>query len=477
MPVVPSYYSTRSYYPRSTPSSSLLLNRTTSLDRSSYASSYNPSGSSGYGSSYSSSSYSSASKPPRPSYSSSYYYDTYKSRRETSSPTRSSTAYTSRNSSDSRDSEGRTYEKTIGQRSVSDASSRYASSTVSSRLRDNSSSRDSGYGSRLTSRDRSLDIKNGNTFDTKAYGPSPSSYATNYRWERPNKSKEKSVEIQVEDELKDEKINVSDRIRNFESIDDDDSSAPSSSSRSATSSAASRNYLSDEVAARRKRDEDNISARRQRLGLSPIRKSRSKTPDVSSHRKYATPERNGNEEDDEEDEPQKSVSELRRRYDTTNHNGYASSTKDDDESADDSVTSAKKVTPTIRCDSPETSASSTSRRRTDSGTYSSSRDSPPFASKYGTSDYSRSSRYSSDGTRNSYLESPSSSRRNKDTSPQSRSPEGRGSASSSSGSALTNGYKVGKYSLALCFAVDDSLNAVSQSLYHDLYKEENNKSL
>lgn len=417
MPVAPpisSYYSTRSsnfYRNSTTPSTSSLIGRNSSLDRSGY-SSYNSSyggysAYSSYGSRYSS-------KPPRPSYSSSYSSDSYRSRHD-SSPVRSS--YSSvRNTSETRESEERTYSsRGMGNRSASDASSRYAASTIASRLRDSSSnSRDSGYGgSRLTSRDRSVDVRNGNSFDTKAYGPSAASYASNYRWEGRGKNKDKSSDNDTNEETTpQERVRVTDRIRNYETIDDD---LPSPSSR----------YAADEVVARRKRDEDLISARRQRLGLSPIRKSRSRTPDHTSysrrsarspdHSSYVrrgarSPEQNGN---NEQEERRQSVIELRRKYDTSNHNGYTSSySKYDDESP------TAKAAPTIRCDSPTTTTSST-RRRTDSGNY--SRDSPISSRS------ANDSGNKSDSENRSSIkvgDSPASSRKAL-SSPHSRSPDGR----------------------------------------------------
>jgi len=83
--------------------------------------------------------------------------------------------------------------------------------------------------------------------------------------------------------------------------------------------------VSEDFAARRKKDEDFISARRQRLGLSPIRKSRSKTPEVYSKIRRS-PEQNGNDDSDDYLK-QKSVSDLKNKYD----NGYGSSREDEDE--------------------------------------------------------------------------------------------------------------------------------------------------
>lgn len=458
MPVAPplsAYYPSRStsYY-RSTPSTSL-LNRTTSLDRSSYSysspssygvSSYSPSYSSG--SSYASK-YSTSSRPPRPSYSSSYSSsDSYGRTRgiRDSSPSRHSYSSSTRNTSETRESEERSTKtrqdsltRSIGARSISDTSSRYASSTISSRLRDSSTSRDSGYGSRFTSRDRSLDIKNGNSsLDTKAYGPSASSYASNYRWEGRNKNKDKSADQESEETSVIERPKVSDRIRNFESFDDD--------STSSLASRVERTTINEEAVARRKRDEDNLAARRQRLGLSPIRTSRSRTPDYSTHkassssrsdyRKQSSPERNGNVDDEEGLERRPSVTELRRKYDSTNHNGYASTGKDDDDEAYASSSGTSyRETPTIRYDSAPSTSST--RRRTDSDNY--SRESPTSSYKPA-SEYSSGRRTSPDSDRDSSslnlrdsnrLESPSL-RRKTLGSPQSRSPEGRKSP-------LTNG--------------------------------------
>uniref|UniRef100_A0A6A7FNT3 ubiquitinyl hydrolase 1 n=2 Tax=Hirondellea gigas TaxID=1518452 RepID=A0A6A7FNT3_9CRUS len=459
MPVAPSvssyFPSSRTSYYRSTPSSSTssLLNRTTSLDRSSY-SSYTPSSYSTY-SPYYSSGYSSPSKysssvaarPPRPSYSSSYSSDNYKTR-STRDPSPVRSSYSARQSSESRESESRSSDarydsaanRSLGSRSISDTSSRYASSTISSRIRDGSISRDSGYGSsRLTSRDRSIDVRNGNASDTNAYGPSASSYASNYRWDGRNKNTDKTPETEST-EVQKEKVKVSDRIRNYESIDDETPIVSSSTRSSAT----------DEAVARRQRDDDHIAARRQRLGLSPIRSSRSKSPDYSStlrtsssssyitdnYRTKKSPERNGNEEDEGENECRQSVSELRRKYDTSNHNGYTSTSKED-ETTDDynggsSLTTCRD-TPTIRCESPTTTTSS-SRRRTDSDTY--SQDSPSsssiYASEYRSSNKNDSDKESFDKERESRrLDSPVLGRRTLGT-PPSKSPDGRRSP-------LTNG--------------------------------------
>ncbi|XP_018012324.1 ubiquitin carboxyl-terminal hydrolase 4 isoform X3 [Hyalella azteca] len=414
MPVAPSvtsYYPSRStsYYRSSTtPSASSYLGRTPSLDRSgysSYTSSYGGGSYSGYTSSYASRY--SATKPPRPSYTSSYSSESYRSRTNRD-PSPARTSYY-RQSSESRESEERsTSSRGLGSRSVSDTSSRYASSTLSSRLRDNSSSRDSGYSSRLTtsSRDRSSDIRNGNSVETKSYGPSASSYASNYRWEGRSKNKEKSIERDENDDREKEKVRVSERVRNYESFDDD--TPPSSTSA---------RVASEEAAARRKRDDDWISARRQRLGLSPIRKSRTSSPDLYTARPRQSVEHNGNDEgnedDNDNDERRQSVLELRRKYDSSNLNGYPS---------DDSST--VRPTPTIRCESP---TESVGRRRTDSGNY--SRDSPTsnHASASGNKSDSESGRDYRDSKR---LESPQPSRKNLG-SPQSRSPDGRKS--------LTNG--------------------------------------
>lgn len=460
MPVAPSmtaYYPSRSYYSsRSTPSSSL-LSRTTSLDRSSYSSyspvssygisSYTPYSGSTYTSRYSSSS---ASKPPRPSYSSTYSTESYRPRnaRDTS-PVRSS--YT-RNSSESRDSETRSTDsrqdsisRTLGARSISDTSSRYAASTVSSRLRDTSNSRDSGYSSRFTSRDRSLDIKNGNTFDTKSYGPSVSSYASNYHWEGRNKNKEKKSEIpDCESAEALEKIRVSDRIRNFEPFEDDGVPTPAPLT------------VSEEVLARRKKEEDKLAARRQRLGLSPIRKSRSKTPDYQNHKSSSyrsdycqnlSPERNGNDDTEAEIERRQSVSELRRKYDSSDQNGYASSSKDEsdiskDQTRTSSYSTEARETPSIRCESPTYNSSST-RHRTDSENF--SRESPP-SSKYSNDCGKNDAESDKDLRGSNKLGSPMTTHR-KLESPKSRSPDGRKSP-------LSNGIstKVSNYGIKCMFS-------------------------
>ncbi|KAF2363828.1 hypothetical protein FHG87_005415 [Trinorchestia longiramus] len=422
MPVAPSiasYYPTRSsnyYRSGTTPSASLYLGRTSSSDRSSYSSCTPSYGTGnyllGYTSAYGTSKYSTA-KPPRPSYSSSFSSDTYRSRTgRDSSPVRSSYY---RNSSESRESEERTFSRGIGARSISDTSSRYASSTISSRLRDSSNTRDSGYSSRLasTSRDRSNDIRNGNSVDTKAYGPSVSSYASNYRWDGRSKNKEKNAENDENEEP--EKVRVRERIKSYESFDDDTS----------TSSSATKN-LSDEVVALRKREEDRLSARRQRLGLSPICKSRSHSPDYGTLRTRKSPERNGNEEENDDDEPRQSVLELRRKYDFTNQNGYSSSSKYDDESP------TSRPTPTIRCESP---SAGSSRRRTDSGNYSRNSSTSNHVQDSGNKSDSDSGR---DYRGSRRIESPLPSRKN--LSHQSRSPDGRKSP-------LTNGTSAKQESL------------------------------
>lgn len=457
MPVAPmTYYPssgrTTYYSNRSNPSTSSLLGRTTSLERSNYSysspsyglSSYTPyGGTSSYSSRYSSTpSSTSANKPPRPSYSSSAYSstDSYRLRNtRDSSPVRSSYV---RNTSESRDTESRSkdtrYEsanRTIGARSISDTSSRYAASTISSRLRDTSTSRDSGYGSRLTSRDRSLDIKNGNAFESRSYGPSTSSYASNYRWEDRNKNKETKLETEAEETEAQAKIRVSDRIRNFEPCDEDNLSV----------STLSLAPVSDELA-RWKREEERLAARRERLGLKQIEKSRSRTPDYHNQRtshkteygKKSSPESNGNDDTETEIERRPSVTELRRKYDASNVNGYSSTSKEEDDYNDDGTDSLALLTrntPTIRCESPPYTSS---RRRTDSDTYSCD---SPISSKY-SSDYSSINKIDTETARDSgrdyrasnRLESPVTTRRNLD-SPKSRSPDTRKSP-------LTNGTSV-----------------------------------
>ena len=196
-PSVGTRYSTYSSY--RSPSSSSYLGRTTSLDRtpytpaSTYGSSYSSSTYGGY-SNYSSSKYS---LPPRPSYSASDAYRSSRSLRQ--SPARPSY---SRISSDSH-----LESSSPSSSSTSRYSSRY--------LRDSSASRDSGYGSRLTSRDRSVDYVNGNSYDTSHFGPSPSSYASNYRWE--SRDKDKTEENDITSQNGDaEKVRITDRIRAFE---------------------------------------------------------------------------------------------------------------------------------------------------------------------------------------------------------------------------------------------------------------------
>lgn len=203
MPVPPSSpsvgtrYSTYSSY---RPSSSSYLGRTTSLDRTPYTNTSTYGGS--YSGSYSGySSYSSKySLPPRPSYSSTS--DTYRSSRSLrQSPARPSY---SRISSDS-------LLESSSPSSSSSSTSRYTSRY----LRDSSASRDSGYGSRLTSRDRSVDYVNGNSYNTSHFGASPSSYAANYRWESREKDKtEENDSSSLNGDT--EKVRISERIRAFE---------------------------------------------------------------------------------------------------------------------------------------------------------------------------------------------------------------------------------------------------------------------
>lgn len=195
-PSVGRYSSYSSYRP----SSSSYLGRTTSLDRTPFTTA------SSYGSSYSTGTYSGYSNysskyslPPRHSYSASS--DTYRSSRSLrQSPARPSY---SRISSDS-------HLESSSPSTSSSSTSRYSSRY----LRDSSTSKDSGYGSRLTSRDRSVDYVNGNSYDTSHFGASPSAYASNYRWE--SREKDKTEESSATQNGDAEKVRISDRIRAFE---------------------------------------------------------------------------------------------------------------------------------------------------------------------------------------------------------------------------------------------------------------------
>lgn len=201
MPASTSYgkyssYSLYSSYPsyRSPTLTSSYLNRTTSLDRSSYLSSSASSGSSGsssnYGRYYSSSKGLSA-LPPRPS-------DSYRTSRSLRvSPIRS------------------TYNRLSSDSIVSDRDSKYSYS----RVRDYSLSKDSGYDSYHTSRDRSIDLQNGNGSISRR--SSLRNYDSDY------------------DREAEERVSVSDKIRSFENWRDP--------------------------------TEERLAQRRRRLGLSPAR--------------------------------------------------------------------------------------------------------------------------------------------------------------------------------------------------------------
>ena len=334
-----------SYYSRPQPSSpSSLIGRTTSLDRSSYSYSspsssygtYTPysSGSSSYASKYSSSS-TNASKPPRPSYSST---DSYRSRINRDPPSYSRNTSETRDDTDyRRDSIGRS----ASARSRILDSGGYSASTVASRLRDSSTSRDSGYGSRLTSRDRSIDIRNSNGLDGKAYGPSASSYATTYRWEG-NKEKD-----ELNDDL--DKISVNDRIGNYEKKEPDIKSRIQS--RCIIEERADR--------ARIKREEERLTARRERLGLDIYETSgRSRTPEIPSKfnsgesRLKNSNECNGNDSSSEGHRP--SIGDIRRKYESKS---LVNGTESNDENKNSGYTNSLNA----REESPIVT-----RRRTDS---------------------------------------------------------------------------------------------------------------
>ena len=358
MPVPPSttsvgrYSSYNSSYSSYRPSS--YLNRTTSLERSNYGSSStsnqkeSSTSNSSYGSGYSTYSvHSKYARPPRPSYSATS--DTYRSSRSLRvSPVR--TSYSTRISSDSRVSS-----KDSGNENKPN---RYS--------RDSSVSKDSGYGSRFTSRDRSIDMVNGNGIDVSSFGPSPSSYAFNYRWEGRHFGKEDpSLAPMVTGLLagkeadvteNDEKVRVSDRIKSFE---------PNKT-----------------VYDAREHELESIANRRRRLGLavSPPRETKSRTP-IS---RRISPERNNRNTSDENEnarssERRPSVTELARKYDT-NHNVSNGINKSDEEDTSPTyncnytaTTSPKEEITVLRPGSPVLIRN---RRRHDSSSKSDQRDSP-----------------------------------------------------------------------------------------------------
>lgn len=333
-PSVGRYSSYSSYSSYRSPSSSSYLGRTTSLDRSSYSSSYGGSYTSSYSSKYS--------RPPLPSYSAST--DTYRSSRSLrQSPARP--AY-SRLSSDSH-IESTPY------------SSRYAN--LDSK-RDTSSSRDSGYGSRLTSRDRSVDLVNGNGVDTSHFGPSHSSYACNYRWEARERDKADAKDADQNGE--DEKVCISDRIRAFETR---------SSARERLGLPAGR-----ESALTSLRDTGLSSSRDSGLSLGDTSLSRRRAarasdfPSRTSSARKSSPEAVSRDAADENantsSERRPSVTELCRKYDSNHNvtNGVARQEDEEDGSDGGSVCSGgpaleeatvrptRKAAESTRTDSPVT---------------------------------------------------------------------------------------------------------------------------
>lgn len=364
MPVPPSSpsvgtrYSTYSSY--RSPSSSSYLGRTTSLDRtpytttSTYGSTYSSSTYGGY-SNYSSSKYS---LPPRPSYSASS--DTYRSSRSLrQSPARP--AY-SRISSDSH--------LETSSPSSSSSTSRYTSRY----LRDSSASRDSGYGSRFTSRDRSVDYVNGNSYDTSHFGATPSSYASNYRWESLHKDKteENNLSSQNGDA---EKVRITDRIRAFETRPParENGLGLLAGRESLTSS---RDYSS--ASSRLTTGRDSSVTRRRGAALSTDTSSRSPSAHKTSTENILRESRDGSSsssstakyEGAEGRRP--SVTELCRKYDT-NHNVTNGVARQDDEGegSDGSGYSSEAVQRAL-----DISSIPSTRKRTDASSLSDRTDSP-----------------------------------------------------------------------------------------------------
>ncbi|XP_066961915.1 ubiquitin carboxyl-terminal hydrolase 2-like isoform X1 [Macrobrachium rosenbergii] len=304
----PSYTSYSSSY--RSPSSSSYSGRTTSLDRSPYLSTYGSS----YSSNYSTSTYTSKySRPPIPSYS--VATDTYRSSRSLrQSPVRP------------------TYSRLSSDSSLeSSLSSRYSTSRYSRDKRDVSTSRDSGYGSRLSSRDRSVDIINGNGVDTSHFGPSPSSYACNYRWEyreKDTKAETGGSNDTTEQNGEAEKVRVTDRIRNFETR----SSAAKEigggllAGRESSSTGRERGYSPA-------KDSSSVVPRRRMIPLTlvDIPKRSSSTTRKSPSTRDEDDDRNNNPSSNER---RPSVTELCRKYDA-NHNVTNGVAKQDDEDEDE----------------------------------------------------------------------------------------------------------------------------------------------
>ncbi|CAL4060933.1 unnamed protein product [Meganyctiphanes norvegica] len=334
-----------SYRPASTAS---YLGRTTSLDRannSSYGGYSTNYGTSSYSRSYSTSASkypsASSSRPPLPNYSSSEPYRSSRSTRV--SPVRS------------------TYSRLSSADSYLDSST----SRFSSRLKDRDSVeravKDSGYSSRISSRDRSLDLSNGNGLDSSHFGPTVSSYASSYSWD---KSDDKADDENAEAE----KVKISERIRAFESgvaggRERDRES--SSIERAKESTYGSRSSLRDSSYS--KKDRESNSSNNNSYSRPSIYDKDSNHASTVRDGSYYRRRFNINETSDElrdsirestrenssenaSSERRLSVSELTKKYDV-NHN--VNGETDDDDIGEVAATKAS-------------GESSTSRRRTDS---------------------------------------------------------------------------------------------------------------
>ncbi|XP_045620640.1 ubiquitin carboxyl-terminal hydrolase 2 isoform X2 [Procambarus clarkii] len=391
-PTVGTRYPSYTHYPSyRTPSSAAYLARTTSLDRSSYTSSYgSSSSSSSYGSSYGSAFASKYSLPPRPSYSASS--DTYRSSRSLrQSPVRPSY---SRLSSDS---------QLESPPPAASSSSRYTSRySRDSANRETSTSRDSGYSSRLASRDRSIDAVNGNGIDTSHFGPSPSSYACNYRWEA--REKDKSAEDDSNQNGEAEKVRITDRIRAFETrtsaresggglLAGRESAVPSSRDTGFSSSRESgsnrdKSYLSGA--------ESGVSRRRAYVSYpsdAPSRPSaRKMSPEGGEARER------GEDSGSSGEERRQSVTELCRKYDTNHNVTNGLSRHDDDEDGSDGSVCSGEAT------AAESSATPKTRKRTDSASRS-ERTGSPVSSRVDSPSRSR-----VDSPARNHLDSPSRTR-------------------------------------------------------------------
>ncbi|XP_071541979.1 uncharacterized protein [Panulirus ornatus] len=358
MPVPPSSPAVGTRYPSYTsysyrsPSSSSYLGRTTSLDRS-YTSSYGSSYTSAYSSKYS--------LPPRPAYSS--VSDSYRSSRSLrQSPVRPSY---SRLSSDSH----------IETSTTSRYSSRYGRDIIN---RETSSSRDSGYGSRLSSRDRSVDAVNGNGVDTGHFGSSSSSsYGSSYRWESREKDKA-SQDDSSNQNGETEKVRITDRIRAFETRSSARESGGLLAGRESGTSSTREGGLSSirDIGSSRDRSyltsRDSSTSRRRAAGSyssdipsrSSIRKS---SPEVTSR-----DARDGSEDNASSSvERRPSVTELCRKYDA-NHN-VTNGVKRQDDEEDGSDGSVETVTAAV-----QSSPAPKVRSRTNSSSRNERTDSPIF---------------------------------------------------------------------------------------------------